>query len=125
MIKSNFSVQVHYGKRPGPGTHWDFRVYDPKMKRVLSWAIPKQRMPQESGEKIFAAWVDDKHSISYMNFEGRLPNGDTVELYDIGKIDIHKLTENRIIFDLYGTYITGKFTLINTGGKNWLIIGKR
>lgn len=122
MIKSNYSVQLHYGKRPG--THWDFRVYDPKSKRVLSWAIPKQRFPQQ-GEKVYAAWVDDTHDISYMDYDGRLPNGDRVKLQDVGKIDIHKLTNDRMIFDLNGKNNQGNFILIKTSKNNWLIIGKR
>ena len=112
MIKSNFSIQVHNRRRSGTGTHWDFRVYDPTTKKVLSWAIPKQKMPT-MGERLFAAWVDDKHPISHMSYEGRRQNGDTVKLYDVGKINIHKLSEDRMIFDLHGKHITGNFIMIN------------
>lgn len=123
MIDGKFSIQVHYGKRPGPGSHWDFRILIPKEKRVLSWSIPKQTFPSR-GERKLAVWVDDTHPISHMTFEGQLKNGDKIELYDLGDIQIHKMTKDRIMFDLKGTKVNGSFVLINTDRKNWLIIGK-
>jgi len=123
MIDGKFSIQVHYGKRPGPGTHWDLRILLPKEKRVLSWAIPKQTLPSR-GKRNLAVWVDDTHPTYHMSFEGRLKNGDIVELYDVGEAKIHKLIKDRIIFDLKGTKVNGSFVLIKTDDKNWLLVGK-
>lgn len=123
MIKGKFSIQVHHGKRPGPGTHWDFRVLIPKDKTVLSWSIPKRKLPSR-GEKVLAIWVDDTHPISHMTFEGRLKNGDLVELHDIGTIKILRKTNHKILFELEGSNEQGKYILIHLKQNQWLIIGK-
>ena len=123
MIDGKFSMQIHHGKRPGPGVHWDFRLLIPNEKRILSWSIPKRTLPTR-GKRNLAVWVDDTHPMSHMTFEGRLKNGDLVELYDVGDVKIHRMTKDKLIFDLHGSKIKGSYVLIKTNDKNWLIIGK-
>ena len=118
MPHTIFSVQIHYGKRSG--IHWDLRVLMPDHK-VWSWAIPKQKMPEIRGEKLLAVWVDDTHSRRYMTFEGTLPNGEKVELYDYGMVIIHKFSKFRLMFEFKVKKISGMYQLIKTD-PNWLIL---
>ncbi len=116
--------------------HYDFRM---KIKGVLkSWAIPKgpSMNPQE---KRLAVAVED-HPLSYINFEGIIPEGEygagAVLVWDLGKYKtigedgIEKQYKNgKMKFNLEGKKLKGGFALIQTkiGGKdkNWLLIKEK
>ncbi|MEM6731121.1 MAG: DNA ligase D, partial [Myxococcota bacterium] len=111
--------------------HWDLRL---EMNGVLvSWAVPKGPSldPQE---KRFAAHVED-HPIEYGDFEGMIPEGNygagAVILWDRGEWvpiedPVAGLASGKLLFDLRGHKIRGRFTLVKTkrADNDWLLIKK-
>ena len=112
--------------------HWDFRL---EVDNVLrSWAVPKgpSMNPQD---KRFAALVED-HPIDYADFEGRIPEGNygagNVIVWDQGTyLELEDFrsgfADGKLLFDLNGHKLRGRFTLIrlkgqNNTGKEWLLI---
>ena len=104
--------------------HWDLRL---EIGGVLkSWAIPKQP-PRTQGIKRLAVQVPD-HLRSYANFEGEIPRGQygagKVKIWDKGKLKIEDKTEEKIVFELQGLKLKGRYCLIRAklsgDEKNWL-----
>ncbi|MBS3094783.1 3'-phosphoesterase [Candidatus Pacearchaeota archaeon] len=92
--------------------HWDFRL---DMKGVLkSWAVPKEP-PTTKGVKRLAVQVED-HPRSYIGFEGTIPEGQygagTVQIWDRGVYTLIEKTPEKIVFELKGNKMKGKYSLI-------------
>jgi len=91
---------------------------------LKSWAIPKEP-PAEVGVKRLAVEVED-HQLSYMDFEGVIPDGEygagKVEIWDKGTYLLKDRRENKIMFKLFGEKLSGSYTLLRfKEGKNWLL----
>ena len=133
--KRLFVVQQHAATR----LHWDFRL---EVDNVLrSWAVPKGPS-MDPEDKRFAALVED-HPLDYADFEGRIPEGNygagNVIVWDQGTyVELEDFeagfANGKLLFDLNGHKLRGRFTLIelkgkdNTGdntGKEWLLIKER
>jgi DNA ligase D-like protein (predicted 3'-phosphoesterase) len=120
---ARFVVQEHNASH----LHWDFRL---EIDSVLkSWAVPKEP-PVEPGVKRLAVEVPD-HDVSYINFEGVLPDGSygagTVKIWDSGTFEIESRSDDKIVFVLSGKKMKGKYVLLKfakTGEKNWLLFRK-
>lgn len=101
--------------------HYDLRL---EIRGVLkSWAIPKE-LPAEMGIKRLAIKVAD-HDIKYADFEGIIPQGmygaGTVKIWDSGKFILEEEKYNKLLFELKGKKLIGKYALIKMGyQKNWL-----
>lgn len=122
-----FVVHMHAATR----LHWDLRL---ELGGVLvSWAVPKGPSldPQQ---KRLAVHVED-HPVAYGDFEGIIPEGNygagAVVLWDRGRwvpIDdpISGLETGKLLFDLYGHKLRGRFTLVKTkrSANEWLLIKK-
>ncbi len=114
-----FVVHEHDATR----LHWDLRL---EMEGVLkSWAVPKEP-PVDEGIKRLAIQVDD-HPLDYGNFEGEIPEGmygaGTVKIWDKGKFILEEAKEDKLVFELEGKKLIGKYTLIrykSRGEKSWL-----
>lgn len=94
------------------------------MDAVLrSWAVPKG-VPEEPGIKRLAVAVDD-HPLDYIDFEGIIPEGQygagAVEIWDTGKYKLESMEKGKLVFRLEGRRLKGRYVLIHTSGKNWLI----
>ena len=119
---ARFVIQKHSATH----LHYDFRL---EMDGVLkSWAIPKEP-PTAAGVKRLAVEVED-HEISYINFEGTIPEGEygagTVEIWDKGTYTLKQRSKDKIEFTLHGEKLNGDYTLIRfKGDKNWLLIKKK
>ncbi len=119
--KSRFVVQKHQATR----LHYDFRL---EMDGVLkSWAVPKG-VPLEPGIKRLAVRVED-HPVEYIDFAGNIPDGEygagTVEIWDEGEYTLDGLKSDLIEITLAGEKLVGGYALINTDGKNWLLIKRK
>ena len=113
----NFVIQKHKATH----LHFDFRL---EMDGVLkSWAVPKG-LPETQGIKRLAVAVED-HSLDYINFEGVIPEGHygagVVEVWDKGEYELESREKDKIVFRLAGKIIKGRYALIHTSNKNWLI----
>ncbi len=117
-------------KHDATRSHWDLRL---ELNGVLlSWAVPKGPSldPQE---KRFAVHVED-HPIEYGDFEGIIPAGNygagSVILWDRGEWvpvedPVEGLEKGKLLFELHGFKVRGRFTLVKTKKANeWLLIKK-
>ena len=107
--------------------HWDFRLQIGKV--LKSWAVPK-KPPTKAGAKRLAIQVDD-HKLSYAKFEGEIKEGygkGTVKIWDKGTYDLVEKTKDKILADLHGKKLKGKYYLVKfpkSGPKNWLLFKKK
>ncbi|MCD6226254.1 MAG: ATP-dependent DNA ligase [Candidatus Aenigmarchaeota archaeon] len=117
-----FVIQKHYATH----LHYDFRL---EMNGILkSWALPKIP-PRNPGIKRLAIQTED-HDIDYANFEGIIPEGQygagKVEIWDKGKVSFESIKESKIVFELKGKKLKGKYVLVRMkNSKNWLFFKKK
>ncbi len=116
-----FVVQRHQASH----LHYDFRL---EMGGVLrSWAVPKGP-PLEPGIRRLAIQVED-HPIDYIDFAGEIPHGEygagSVQVWDKGEFDLEKETADSLEFSLRGKKLLGRYVLIHTDAKNWLLIRRK
>lgn len=118
--KRIFVVQFHQASHD----HYDLRL---EMDGLLkSWAVPKVP-PRRKGLKRLAIQVED-HPLSYAKFEGVIPEGNygagRVKIWDKGKYVLEDKKRNKIVFELQGGKLKGKYVLVKTGyggaKKGWL-----
>ena len=113
-----YIIQEHHASR----LHWDLRFE--VNGSLKSWALPKEP-PQKIGEKRLAISVDD-HPIEYALFEGQIPEGNygagQVKIWDRGTFDIIENNTKKIIVNIHGTRLQGKYCLVHfeSKEKNWL-----
>lgn len=113
-----FVIQEHHARN----LHWDFRL---EMNRVLkSWAVPKEP-PKESGIKRLAIQVED-HPLEYAKFHGTIPKcnygAGKVKIWDSGRYQLVEKTMKKIVLDLHGRKLHGRYTLLFfQPPKNWLL----
>jgi DNA ligase D-like protein (predicted 3'-phosphoesterase) len=114
-----FVVHEHHATH----LHWDLRL---EMQGILkSWAVPKPP-PKLKGEKRLAIQVED-HPLEYAKFHGIIPEGNygagKVIIWDSGKYNLIEKTPKKIVFELQGKKLKGKYCLIKTSygnKKGWL-----
>jgi bifunctional non-homologous end joining protein LigD len=118
-VKGRFVVQEHDASH----LHWDFRL---EMDGVLkSWAVPK-KPPTRPGLRRLAVQVED-HPLDYISFEGTIPEGEygagTVEIWDAGYFTLESRKPNKLVFELVGGKMKGRYTLVHFTEKpeNWLL----
>ena len=115
--RSRFVVQKHQAR----SLHWDFRL---ELDGVLkSWAVPKGPS-EEPGIRRLAVQVED-HPIEYIDFAGTIPEGygaGVVEIWDSGTYVLHSRAEDRLLLDMAGERLQGRYSLFRTGGRNWMLL---
>ncbi len=113
-----FVVQEHHATH----LHWDFRLE--KEGVLKSWAVPKGP-PGKKGVKRLAVQVED-HEVSYIDFEGTISEGQygagMVKIWDKGTYEIESESVKRIVFELTGKRLKGKYALVYLKDKQWLLI---
>ena len=124
-MRKRFVVHEHHATN----LHFDLRL---EMGGVLkSWAVPKG-VSMNPAEKRLAVAVPD-HPVSYIDFEGTLPEGTygagEVRVWDSGKYETgsdpeKQLEKGKLVFTFFGLKLRGEFALVKMKGqkKNWLII---
>ncbi len=148
--KSEGSFVIHAHK--ATKLHWDLRLEVPADKEdfenmdiesykklginvnkkstvMWSFAIPKARFP-EVKEKILAIETEP-HPVEYNFFEGKIPAGmygaGDVSIYDRGKVKWIQVQPKKVLFELNGEKIKGKFILLlfkedKKEGRKWLLL---
>jgi bifunctional non-homologous end joining protein LigD len=113
-----FVVQEHHATH----LHWDFRLE--KEGVLKSWAIPKGP-PEKKAVKRLAVQVED-HEISYIDFEGTIPEGEygagSVKIWDSGTYSLESESPKRFVFALKGKRLKGRFSLVHLKDRQWLLI---
>ena len=119
--KSKLIYMIH--EHHASHLHWDLRL---EMEGVLkSWAVPKT--PSANKEiKRLAIQVED-HPIEYAKFKGIIPEGNygagEVKIWDTGDYELIEKTPTKIIIEIHGKKLKGKYALIKTNFENkksWL-----
>jgi len=121
----HFVVQLHDARR----RHYDLRL---EMGGVLRcWAVPNGPS-LDPGDKRLAVQTED-HPVEYLDFEDVIPEGNygagPMIVWDRGlwvQREDDQTGENKLLFDLYGHKLRGRWTLVRTkrGPKEWLLIKK-
>jgi len=120
-----FVIQEHHARR----LHYDFRLE--RNGVLVSWAVPKN-LPEKTSVNHLAVHTED-HPLEYATFEGSIPKGEygggEVIVWDSGTYEAEKFRDNppdgpdkggEVIVTLHGSKVSGRYALIQTGGKNWL-----
>ncbi|WP_276069353.1 ATP-dependent DNA ligase [Mycobacterium yunnanensis] len=120
-----FVIQEHHARR----LHYDFRLE--RNGVLVSWAVPKN-LPETTSVNHLAVHTED-HPLEYATFEGSIPKGEygggEVIVWDSGTYEAEKFNDNgpdgpakggEVIVTLHGSKVSGRYALIQTGGKNWL-----
>ncbi len=122
-----FCVQEHAARR----RHFDLRL---EMGGVLrSWAVPNG-FSADPATKRLAVETED-HPVEYADFEGLIPKGEygggTMVLWDRGLWlpllpPEESMPKGKLLFELFGFKLRGKWTLVKTKGeREWLLIKER
>ncbi|WP_173008249.1 ATP-dependent DNA ligase [Mycolicibacterium sp. P1-18] len=120
-----FVIQEHHARR----LHYDFRLE--RNGVLVSWAVPKN-LPEKTSVNHLAVHTED-HPLEYATFEGSIPKGEygggEVMVWDSGTYEAEKFRDNppdgpekggEVVVTLHGSKVSGRYALIQTGGKNWL-----
>ncbi|MHA7662067.1 ATP-dependent DNA ligase [Mycolicibacterium sp. HS_4_1] len=118
---NRFVIQEHHARR----LHYDFRLERDGV--LVSWAVPKN-LPDTSTVNHLAVHTED-HPLEYATFEGDIPKGEYggghVSIWDSGTYDTEKFRDagenGEVIVNLHGNRVSGRYVLIQTDGKNWLV----
>lgn len=118
---NTFVIQEHHARR----LHYDFRLERDGV--LVSWAVPKN-LPDTSTVNHLAVHTED-HPLEYATFEGDIPKGEYggghVTIWDSGTYDTEKFRDSgengEVIVNLHGNRVSGRYVLIQTEGKNWLV----
>ncbi|WP_060999346.1 ATP-dependent DNA ligase [Mycobacterium sp. SMC-16] len=118
---NRFVIQEHHARR----LHYDFRLERDGV--LVSWAVPKN-LPDTSTVNHLAVHTED-HPLEYATFEGDIPKGEYggghVTIWDSGTYDTEKFRDpgenGEVIVNLHGNRVSGRYVLIQTDGKNWLV----
>ena len=112
-----FVVQEHHAR----ALHWDFRLERDGV--LASWAVPKG-LPLQRGLRRLAVRTED-HPMEYAHFEGSIPEGEygggDVRLWDRGTYECLKWSEREVMVDLHGAVAHGRYVLVRTKGKDWIV----
>jgi len=119
-----FVIQKHRAT----ALHYDFRLEANGV--LVSWAVPKGPSLDPSVKRLAMA-VED-HPLDYARFEGVIPQGEygggTVMVWDIGTYELEgegdfsaPYQKGELTFRLHGKKLKGKWTLIRTRGRQWLL----
>jgi bifunctional non-homologous end joining protein LigD len=114
-----FVVQEHHARR----LHWDLRLERDGV--AVSFAVPNG-IPTHTKENRLAVHTED-HPLEYLDWEGEIPAGEygagTMRIWDRGTYVAEKWEPKKIIVDLRGERLQGRYALFPTGrdDKDWMI----
>ena len=115
--RARFVVQEHHAT----ALHWDFRLERDGV--LVSWAVPKG-IPPHPQENHLAVHTED-HPLSYLDFEGHIPEGEygggQVILWDRGTYECEKWSDREVMVTLHGARVRGRYVLFQTSGKQWMM----
>jgi bifunctional non-homologous end joining protein LigD len=118
MPNLRFVVQLH----DATTLHYDLRLQRGEVLR--SWAVPKGPSLDPVVRRL-AVQVDD-HTLADGEFEGvhegqRRGSGAKI-IWDEGTLEMLRDEPGHLSFVLHGHKLEGRFGLIHTGGRNWILV---
>jgi bifunctional non-homologous end joining protein LigD len=113
-----FVVHQHDATR----LHWDLRLEGEGV--LWSWAIPRC-LPWDPHRNNLAVHTED-HPIEYLTFEGDIPSGEYgaghMFVWDQGEYDLLERKDGKLMIDLWGERVQGRYALFRTGAeRDWMI----
>jgi bifunctional non-homologous end joining protein LigD len=121
VTASRFVVQLHDATR----LHFDLRLQTGEVLR--SWAVPKGPS-LDPGVRRLAVPVED-HSLAAGDFEGvhegQSRGTGAVIIWDEGTVEIVRAEPGQVSFVLSGGKLSGRFSLIRTGERRWILVKAR
>src|SRR3954470_19966142 len=112
-----FVVQEHHATR----LHWDLRLEHGGA--LASWAVPNG-IPDDPKHNRKAVRTED-HPLEYLDFHGEIPRGEygagSMTIWDTGTYSAEKWRDDEVIATFDGERLNGRYALIKTGGKDWLM----
>ena len=112
-----FVIQEHHARR----LHWDFRLERDGV--LVSWALPRG-VPTDPKQNRLAVHTED-HPLDYIDFEGEIPKGQygagEVTIWDRGTYEAEKFEPKKVVVQLRGERVSGRFALFQTKGDDWMI----
>lgn len=114
---NRYVIQEHRARRQ----HWDVRLERDGV--LVSWAVPKGP-PVDTHENRLAVHTED-HPLEYLEFHGTIPKGQygagDMTIWDSGTYETEKWRDDEVIVWLHGERLEGRYALIQTNGKQWLM----
>lgn len=131
MLLREFVLQEHLSEGRAQ-RHYDFRIRYPRKSDLISWALPKAKIPKRIGDKVLAVRTPD-HDKSWLKFYGRIGSGygkGMVKIEQTGYVQIEAWDErNQITFTIDGgSPLDGRYSIIKMknqkteGQEDWLLI---
>lgn len=115
--RARFVIQEHSATR----LHWDLRLERDGV--LASWALPRG-LPSTPGRNRLAVHTED-HPLSYLEFEGTIPPGNygagPMRIVDRGSYVTERGEDGKLVIELAGDRISGRFALFRTEGRDWMI----
>ena len=112
-----FVIQEHHARR----LHWDLRLE--RNGVLVSWAVPRG-VPENSSQNRLAVQTED-HPLEYAAFSGTIPAGEygggDMTIWDAGTYETEKWWTDEVIVRFDGRRVQGRYVLVRTDGKNWLL----
>ena len=117
--KRRFTVHQHDATR----LHWDLRLENDE-GALWSFAIPRG-LPWDPGRNGLAVHTED-HPMEYLSFEGDIPAGTygagNMFVWDRGTYDLLEEKDGKLMIDLHGERVQGRYALFRTRGeRDWMI----
>jgi bifunctional non-homologous end joining protein LigD len=115
--QGRFVIQEHHATR----LHWDLRLEHEGV--AASWALPRG-VPEDPAENRLAVHTED-HPLEYLEFHGTIPEGNygagEMTIWDRGTYEAEKWEDKKIVLTFAGEKVSGRYSLFQTRGKDWMI----
>lgn len=101
--------------------HWDLRLEHDGV--LLSFALPRF-VPWHPDRNHLAVHTED-HPLEYLTFEGTIPEGSygagDMFVFDTGDYEPVKIEDTKLVVELHGQRLRGRYALFEFEGRDWLI----
>ncbi len=117
-----FVIHEHYASTH----HFDLRLEEGEVLR--SWAVPKGLPTHPKGNRL--AVQVEHHPLDHIDFEDHTPVDDpqAVEpgavvksIWDHGHYEVVRASPTKLVIDMRGQRLQGRYSLFQTGGTQWMI----
>lgn len=122
MAPLRFVIHEHYASTH----HFDLRLEERGVLR--SWAIPKGMPTHPNGNRL-AIEVED-HDLDHIDFEDHTPvdpdravepGAVAKSIWDHGHYEVVRASATKLVIDMEGVRVQGRYSLFQTGGSQWMI----